>query len=376
MASSAKPLIEKLKEQFSGASYHDYQKNMAKRRVLDELSKLILNQPVESDNESSSNLFKILVKRFKVQLGATEKDPMACDIAARKLAKFVEMVMKEAYFAQRHKRRTTNIRSFSALPVKKDSGNRVRSVDSRLKRTNSKSGLEKDSIIKGLGFANSKTSSPVVIEKVPRSFARNVPKCGPLYSAKIGGRKVYVQEVKEGESKKALISRVNSESTDPNREWSSWMVDLANKTKEWIKWLDEKASLVDNKKRDSGSRSSSVRSSTTSSTWATLEDNSTSRSAGNERGKRDHEVARLYQNMWRESSSDSTVTENSPRPSTTSTNVHRAHTSSGSSRSESHNYRSREAEINDFYFTSKPTTSKHNYTFASSRRRTSPPPAM
>ncbi|KAF6206152.1 hypothetical protein GE061_017377, partial [Apolygus lucorum] len=92
----------------------------------------------------------------------------------------------------------------------------------------------------------------------------------------------------------------------------------------------------------------------------------------NDRGKGG--LARVYQNMWRESSSESVMTDSSPKPSSTNTNVH--HPSSASSRSESHYYRTKEGEINDFFFSSRPSTSKHNYTFSSSRRRPSTPSTM
>ncbi|XP_014244421.1 uncharacterized protein LOC106663837 [Cimex lectularius] len=202
--------------------YDELNRKLTRKRVLDQVADMIESETCPTERDSTSNLYRVLVKKLKVKIAELEEDPRVCEIAAKKLARWVEGMMKEAYGVQKLKNLSWATRSgfSSQQSVRKSvSAHSIKTLDAT-----------------GEGHK----PKEVVIEKVPIDRPLSFERTGQIYSAKLGGRRVYVEEVKDGNRLKALVSREKPNIKNPMvKEWSTWMVDLASKTKDWVKRIED-----------------------------------------------------------------------------------------------------------------------------------------
>ncbi|BES95764.1 Hypothetical protein NTJ_08573 [Nesidiocoris tenuis] len=260
-----------------------------------------MNQPIVYDGQPSSNLFKILLKKLKPQLSGAGIDERVSDVASRKLAKFVENIMREAYLKQKHERRR-QIRPSSAFPssethIEKNETIRAKTADCPVRQPKfsyNRNHSREETIMRDLGSPNRESESFMRIEKVPKSYVRDVRKTSPSRKAEICGRRVYTPETGRGDQTSSNTSRPSTVETDGKRGRN----DGGSRSGRRSEWPDKKSTPQ---------RSSEIRNS--SSNWTSVVGNS---SQVQNSGYVDHKViAREFRNKRRDSSSDSYMSSTS-----------------------------------------------------------------
>ncbi|KAK9506488.1 hypothetical protein O3M35_008420 [Rhynocoris fuscipes] len=74
-----------------------------KSKVMCNLLEMMSAAPCPKDSENSSNLYKILVQKLRGQISSYDSNPEAVEVTTRKVAKWVEGIVKEAYYRRQGK---------------------------------------------------------------------------------------------------------------------------------------------------------------------------------------------------------------------------------------------------------------------------------
>ncbi|XP_073977338.1 uncharacterized protein [Rhodnius prolixus] len=274
--------------------YWDPEAKDARKEVMKQLGEMMTSAPCPREGENTSNLYRMLVKKLREQISNFDSNPEVVDLATKKLAKWVENLVKEAYYRKQGK--------IGAPRPKEVKGHSVSEVDKRKlqvinlqkdtkkllqenilnRHQNEADGKQKVDvkIRKRPNFINKKGSSarnemaksftnldfsPGVDESDLITQTNNLRIDGPdkthmyMVDQDTRGsrnhskpRQMEKEEEPRTEEPSVSAASVNScfvenkSSSHLVKNWSSWMVNLTRKAKNFVKWDASIVNVIEN----------------------------------------------------------------------------------------------------------------------------------